>query len=91
MDLSYLQKEYGALKAPNEYRIIKQFKDYCGITYEIGTKLKFIGSNFVPYENGLSLFFDNNGVEQQIMLCVSSEFQQSIAHNLEEYFSECGK
>ncbi|TLU61637.1 DUF3601 domain-containing protein [Thalassotalea litorea] len=86
MERSYLQPEYDILKKGRSYEVIKAFRDFKNMPYEVGDRLKFIGFEFVPYESGLSLFFDKNGVERQLMLCVRPEFQQQIAHNLIEYF-----
>ncbi|HGS4754464.1 TPA: DUF3601 domain-containing protein [Vibrio cholerae] len=86
MDRDYLQSEYGVLKAGQCYKVVRSFKDYRNINYERGDVMRFLGSNFVPYESGLSLFFDKNGSERQIMLCVRPEFQMEIAHHLDSYF-----
>ncbi|GAB2529928.1 DUF3601 domain-containing protein [Microbulbifer agarilyticus] len=83
---SYLQPEYDILKKGCSYEVIKAFRDYRSMPYDVGDRMTFIGFNFVPYESGLSLFFDKNGVERQLMLCVRPEFQQKIANNLIEYF-----
>ena len=56
MDRSYLNKEYGHLIAGSKYSIAKSFRDYDNYPYEEGNVIEFIGSNFVPYEDGLSLF-----------------------------------
>ena len=86
MDYSLLQSEYDIFKAGCTYEVIKTFRDYRNMPFSIGDHFIFIGSNFVPYESGLSLFLDKNGCEWQLMLCVRPEFQQEIAHNLDKYF-----
>ncbi len=86
MDRSLLNKQYDIFNEGCTYEVIEPFCDYAGIPYESGDCLTFIGSNFVPYVSGLSLFFDKKDSEIQIRLCVDPEFQQEIAHNLENYF-----
>lgn len=87
MDRSYLSKEYNHLKSGMKYRILKSFTDYDGIVYESGEVVEFIGSNFVPYEDGLSLFFVCKGKEKQIRLQIRPEEQQEIVQNLLQYIS----
>lgn len=86
MDYSLLQKSYDIFKVGCTYEVIQAFNDYRNISYSVGDKFIFIGSNFVPYESGLSLFLDKNGCEWHLMLCIRPEFQQEVAHNLDKYF-----
>ncbi len=88
MDTSYLQDEYGILKSNNSYKIIKAFTDFSDVHYNVGEELTFIGSNFSPYEDGLSLFFTQDDKEFQIMLCVRPDYQKEISNNLDSYFIE---
>ncbi len=85
MDKSHLDKKYNHLKSGKKYTIVKSFKDYDNYPYEEGNEIEFIGSNFVPYEDGLSLFVKYEQREKQIRLQLRSEEQQEIAHNLQEY------
>ncbi|MEZ9525689.1 DUF3601 domain-containing protein, partial [Enterovibrio norvegicus] len=86
MDRGYLQENYQIFEAGCSYRVLNGFSDYRRMRYKKGDELTFIGSNFVPYEDGLSLFFSFKGNERQIMLCVREGFQINIAHNLSSYF-----
>ena len=85
MDRSLLNKEYRHLKAGEKYLVVKSFRDYDNYSYEEGNVIEFIGSNFVPYEDGLSLFFVYQGREKQIRLQVRPEEQQEIAQNINKY------
>lgn len=85
MHRSYLNKEYDYLKSGEKYSIAKTFRDYDNYPYEEGNIIEFIGSNFVPYEDGLSLFCIYKGREKQIRLLVRPEAQQEIADNLQQY------
>ena len=49
--------------------------------------MEFIGSNFVPYDDGLSLFLVYKGKEKQIRLQIRPEEQQEIVQNLLQYIS----
>lgn len=85
MDRSHLNNEYSHLKSGDRYVIAKSFRDYDNYPYEEGNTLEFIGSSFVPYEDGLSLFFIYKDREKQIRLQVRPEAQQEIVQNLQEY------
>ena len=85
MDKSLLDKKYDHLQSGGKYTIVKSFKDYDNYSYEEGNEIEFIGSNFVPYEDGLSLFVKYKQREKQIRLQLRPEAQQEIAHNLKEY------
>ena len=91
MDKSLLQKEYGHLMSGKKYAISKSFRDYDNYPYEEGNVIEFIGSNFVPYEDGLSLFCIYKDREKQIRLQVRPEAQEEIAHNLKEYLVPVGE
>ena len=86
MDRSLLVKKYEIFEEGMSYEVIQSFCDYKNVTYELGDSLLFIGSNYVPYDSGLSLFFEKDGSEIQIMLRIDSHFQEEIALNLEDYF-----
>ena len=83
-----LQPEYGPLRSGATYKVMQSFRDYRNFPYATGEVLTFEGSSFVPYEDGLSLYFDKQGAKRQCMLCVREGFQKHIAHNLSEYFTE---
>ncbi|OZG75028.1 hypothetical protein BTA51_01095 [Hahella sp. CCB-MM4] len=85
MERRNLSREYGHLKAGQKYTIAKPFKDYDNNVYEESLVIEFIGSNFVPYDDGLSLFCVYKGRERQIRLQVRPEAQQEVVHNLQQY------
>ncbi|MDO8329119.1 MAG: DUF3601 domain-containing protein [Fluviicoccus sp.] len=84
-----LDKSYRHLKEGFTYRVAKEFRDYDHNLQSLGITLVFIGSNFVPYEDGLSLFVSINGIEQQIRLQCRPEEQKEIIENLEQYLVQC--
>jgi hypothetical protein len=88
MDLSHLDKTYEHLVSGNCYRIAKSFEDYDQNLRTEGHILEFLGSSFLPYEDGLSLFFRANGSTEQIRLHLRREDHLDIANSLEQYFCE---
>lgn len=85
MNKANLNKKYGHLKTGLNYRVAKQFRDYDNILYSEGEIIKFYGSSFLSYDDGLSLFCLYKRKETQIRLQLRPEEQQEIAHNLEYY------
>ncbi|MCB8879676.1 DUF3601 domain-containing protein [Acidisoma cellulosilytica] len=43
------------------YAVIQPFKDYDGGCHAIGERWVFLGANFLPYEDGRSLFVSLDG------------------------------
>lgn len=80
-----LDKVFRHLKAGGVYRVAKDFRDYDHELHAAGEEWIFIGSNFVPYDDGLSLFASIDGVDQQVRLQWRSEEQAEIIDNLETY------
>jgi hypothetical protein len=77
------------LQLDRTYRVIKQFTDYDGKLHPIGEEWVFRGHNFVPYEDGLSMFVETHpGQFFQIRLQWRPESQERIAANLSEYLVE---
>jgi hypothetical protein len=80
-----LDKAFRHLKAGSVYQVVKDFRDYDKEPHTAGETWIFIGSNFVPYDDGLSLFASIDGVDQQIRLQWRPEEQAEIIDNLEAY------
>ncbi len=88
MDTSHLKKEYGHLVAGKSYKIVKTFDYYDRIRRFEGERWIFVGSSFLPYESGLSLFFKTKGKLEHIRLQMIPEEQLQIAENLQDYLIE---
>jgi hypothetical protein len=43
------------LEAGRRYRVTRGFKDYTGCVHPVGETWSFVGSSFVPYDDGLTL------------------------------------
>ena len=78
-------REYRHLKAGQSYRVARAFRDYDGQCHEEGETFEFLGANFVPYHDGLSLFVKREGHEEQIRLQLHPEEQQDIVEQLGAY------
>jgi hypothetical protein len=83
---SKLESVFRHLKTGDTYCVAKAFRDYDLEYHAEGEEWLFIGSNFVPYDDGLSLFASINGVERQVRLQWREEEQADIIDNLETYF-----
>jgi len=68
------------------YTIVKAFTDYDGKPYRPGRIYTFLGSDFLPYEDGLTLRFKQAGQAIAIRLQWQKEAQMEIIESLEDYF-----
>ena len=80
-----LDKTFRHLRQGKSYRVAKEFTDYDEQRHRVGESWVFIGSNFVPYDDGLSLYAAIDGVDQQIRLQWRKEEQGGIIEHLERY------
>ncbi len=88
MDTSHLKKEYCHLVSGKSYKVAKTFDDYDKIRRYEGEIWVFVGSSFLPYESGLSLFFKIKGKLEHVRLQMIMEEQLQIAENLQIYLVE---
>ncbi len=85
----HLEKDHGHLLAGRKYIVVKQFQDYDKGVHPVGETWKFLGSSFLPYEDGLSLFVSLDDVhEWQIRMQWIPEEQGAIIDALEDYVKE---
>ena len=69
------------------YRVAKAFTDYDGRVHEAGETWTFLGDNFVPYHDGMSLFVSLDGErEWQIRLEWTDEGQGEILDSVDSWF-----
>lgn len=68
-----------------DYVVVKAFRDFDGGTHELGESWTFIGSSFLPYDDGLSLFAVIDGQPRQIRMQWRDEAQGPVIDNLKDY------
>ena len=75
------------LTPQKKYKVIKSFKDYDGTVHPIGETWTFVGTNFVPYEDGLSvnIILENSTRETSYRLQWRAEEQGEIIEHFGEY------
>ena len=75
------------LKRGAQYRVAKAFTDYDGSLHEAGETWTFLGDNFVPYHDGMSLFVSIDGEQEwQIRLEWTDQGQGEILNSVDSYF-----
>ncbi len=83
---SSIQKFTAADLEPGKtYRVIASFKDYDGIIHPIGESWRFVKKDFLPYEDGLSLFVEKDEKTIQLRLQWRPETQGQIIDKFFEY------
>ncbi len=70
------------------YRVITEFKDFDGIIHVIGETWRFVEKNFLPYEDGLSLFVETGGQNISFRLQWRDESQGEIIDQFSMYVEE---
>ena len=59
------------------YQVAGAFEDYDGMIHPVGERWRFVGKNFLPYEDGLTLLIEQNGQDRSIRLQWRDETQES--------------
>jgi hypothetical protein len=70
------------------YRVILPFNDYDGQLHSPGETWRFTHKNFLPYEDGLTLFIEQNGQQHLLRLQWRAETQAEIIDNFSHYVEE---
>ena len=70
------------------YHVIAGFEDYDGMIHPVGERWRFVGKNFLPYEDGLTLRIEQNGREISIRLQWRDETQGPIIDDFSDYVEE---
>lgn len=68
-----------------EYLVIKPFVDYDGIVHGAGEIWTYLGTNFLPYDDGLTLHVLINNSAVVYRLQWRKEEQAEIIENFNEY------
>ena len=79
-------EDFQQLRVGRSYRVIRPFTDHDGDLHPVGERWTYIGHNFVPYHDGLSLFVSIDGArEWQIRLSWRAEDQGAVIDALGDY------
>jgi hypothetical protein len=79
-----MENRFG-LEPGKEYIVIKPFVDYDGITHTIGERWIYQGTNFHPYEDGLTFYVLLNGEKAAYRLQQRDYAQEEIIENFKDY------
>ena len=74
------------LSPGTRYVVSKAFRDFDGHLHPLGESWEFLGHNYLPHDDGLSLFVSRDGMsEWHIRLQWRAEQQGEIIDNLGDY------
>jgi hypothetical protein len=77
------------LRGGARYEVVQSFRDHDGTLHPEGERFTFVGSSFLPYEDGLTLFVvDEGGGPRSIRLRWSPDGQGAVVDALETYLAE---
>lgn len=77
------------LEQEQPYKVIKEFIDYDKEVHPVGESWIYIGTAFLPYEDGLSLFVKKDNVETTYRLQWRKEEQAYIIDNFKDFVERC--
>jgi len=70
------------------YRVTKAFTDFDKSVHNIGESWIFISKSFLPYEDGLTIFIEQNGSKRSFRMQARLEEQDEIIANFSSYVDE---
>ena len=73
------------LVSNHDYLVVQDFVDFDNGQHPAGERWTFIGSSFLPYDDGLSLFIVIAGQRRQIRMQWRDEEQGPIIDHLQNY------
>ena len=71
------------------YRVVKEFVDYDRQPHPVGEAWEFVGTNFLPYEDGLTLHVLRHGLPVTYRLQQRPEEQASLIENFTDFVVAC--
>ena len=77
------------LTAGQKYTVIKTFTDFDQIVHPIDDTWTFIETNFLPYEDGLTLHVAKDGQNVVYRLRWTDEGQGHIIDNFQDFVRRC--
>jgi hypothetical protein len=76
---------FGHLWPGATYVVVRAFRDFDGDEHSVGEIWTFVGSSFLPYDDGLSLFVTVEGERRHIRMQWREDAQGEIIDNLNDY------
>ncbi len=74
------------MEAGKRYRVIKPFRDFDGQEHPVGEEWTYVGTAFLPYDDGRSIFVSLDGEKEwHIRMQDRPEEQGPILDRLHEY------
>jgi Domain of unknown function (DUF3601) len=70
------------------YCVVGAFVDYDGIPHPIGESWRFVAKNFLPYDDGLTLYVERDGREVPFRLQWRAETQGDIIDRFSDFVEE---
>jgi len=71
-----------------QYRLVASFVDYDDIAHPIGDNWTFLAKNFLPYDDGLTLYVERDGEEVPLRLQWRAETQGWIIDHFSDFVEE---
>jgi hypothetical protein len=88
MTETWPQAAFAHLIPGRDYVVVQAFRDFDRQEHPVGECWTFIGSSFLPYDDGLSLFVVIAGQREQIRMQWRDEEQGPIIDHLEHYVQQ---
>jgi hypothetical protein len=76
------------LIAGKTYRVSRAFNDYDGLPHTVGEQWRYVAQNFVPYDDGLTLYIERDGQSRTIRLQWRPETQGDIISSFSDFVEE---
>lgn len=72
------------------YRVVRAFVDFDHAEHPVGETWTFVGSSFLPHDEGLSLFVQNDEGEWHIRLQLYPDKQERLWREFKQYVELVG-
>lgn len=81
-------RDFMHLVSGRRYVVVQAFTDFDGDRHPVGEAWAYIGSAFLPYDDGLSLFVETEASTRHIRMQWRPEQQGPIIDRLQDYLHE---
>lgn len=91
MNDTWPKEAFRHLSPDQDYVVTQAFMDFDHGKHPVGERWTFIGSSFLPYDDGLSLFVVRDGQRCQFRMQWRDEEQGPIIDRLQDYVQAAKK